>query len=193
MRLFVAVNCPQPFVDDLATRLDTWRRELPLAWTPPGTWHLTLMFLGEWSAERLPALREALADEVAGHAPFTVQPGGLDAFPDLRSPRVLFLQFSPSDGGPLQALAAGVRARVESTWPAGPQDRKAFKPHLTLARVKSPLSRDQREILGRIDLGAWPAQSIAAVRLVASELLSQDVRHVDQAVFPLGTPGPGAA
>jgi RNA 2',3'-cyclic 3'-phosphodiesterase len=190
VRLFVAVNCPQRFVDDLATRLDAWRAALPLAWTQPRSWHLTLMFLGEWPAARLPALREALAAETAGHAAFTVQPGQLDAFPDLRAPRVLFLQFLPLDGGPLHALAAGVRARVESTWPAGPQDRKAFKPHLTLARVKAPLSRDQREILGQIDLGAWPAQPIDAVRLVASELRPQGARHVDQAVLPLGAAGP---
>jgi RNA 2',3'-cyclic 3'-phosphodiesterase len=186
VRLFVAVNAPGRFTDDLATRLDAWRRELPLAWTRPETWHLTLMFLGEWPAERLPALRAALAEETGRHAPFDVQPGAVDAFPDLRSPRVLFLQFLPLDGGPLHALAAGVRARVESSWPAGPQDRKAFKPHLTLARIKAPLSRDQREILGRIDLGAWPAQPIGAVRLVASELQARGARHVDQAVLPLG-------
>jgi 2'-5' RNA ligase len=190
VRLFVAVNCPEHFVVDLTTRLDAWRRELPLAWTSASTWHLTLMFLGEWPAQRVPALREALAEEVAGHAPFTVQPGGLGAFPDLRSPRVLFLQFTPLDGGPLHALAAGVRARVGSTWPAGPQDRKAFQPHLTLARIKGPLSWDQREILGRIDLGAWPAQPIGAVRLVASELQPQGARHVDQAVLPLGLVAP---
>lgn len=186
MRLFVAVNFPTRFVDDLATRLDGWRRALPLAWTRAETWHLTLMFLGEWPAERLPALQAALAAEAATHRPFAVQPGALDAFPDLRAPRVLFLQFLPADGGPLHALAAGVRARVESAWPAGPQDRKAFKPHLTLARIKDPLSRDQREILGRIDLGAWPAQPVTTVRLVASELRPQGARHVDQAVLPLG-------
>ena len=32
-----------------------------------------------------------------------------------------------------------------------------------------------------------------AVRLVASELQPRGARHVDQAVFPLGAPGPGAA
>ena len=48
------------------------------------------------------------------------------------------------------------------------------------------MSRDQREILGRIDLGAWPAQPIDAVRLVASDLRPQGARHVDQAVLPLG-------
>ncbi len=182
----MAVNCPEHFVADLATRLDASRHALPLAWTRPQTWHLTLMFLGEWPAERVPPLRAALAEEAAVHSPFMAQPGGLDALPDLRSPRVLFLQFLPSVGGPLHALAAGVRARVESSWPAGPQDRKAFKPHLTLARIKDPLSRDQREILGRIDLGAWPAQPIDAVRLVTSELGPRGARHVDQAVLPLG-------
>ena len=185
----MAVNCPARFVDDLATRLDAWRRELPLAWTSARNWHLTLMFLGEWPTAHLPALRAGLAEEVAGWAPFTVQPGAVDAFPSLKAPRVLFLQFLPLAGGPLHALAAGVRARVESVWPAGPQDRKAFKPHLTLARIKDPLSRDQREILGRIDLGAWPAQPIDTVRLVASELRPQGARHVDQAVLPLGPRG----
>jgi 2'-5' RNA ligase len=182
VRLFVAVNPPSRFVDDLATRLDTIRREIDVAWTRPRAWHLTLAFLGDWPAERLEALKPALRRAVAGRAPFPLEPGGVGAFPDLRRPRVLFLHL---DGGEaLDVLADDVRRTIDAVWPDGPQDRKAFRPHLTLARVKRPLPAAAAARLGALDLGRWEAFPVDRARLVASELRREGSRHALLADLP---------
>ncbi len=184
MRLFVAVNPPSQLRRDLATRLDKVRSQVPIAWTSAAAWHLTLMFLGEWEAPRLPMLAAALRGAVAGHASFRVKPGGVGAFPDLRRPRVLYLHL---DGGePLQRLAAGVRRAVDTVWPDGPQDRRAFRPHLTLARLRDPLAGRPLAVLRSLDLGEWEPFVVDEVLLLASELRREGARYTVQETIRLG-------
>ena len=171
----MAVNLPGQLRLDLATRLDAVHSRLRVAWTRPEAWHLTLMFLGEWPAQRLPALGTALRDAVEPHRSFVIQPGYLGAFPSRRRPRVLFLHL---DGGdPLRALADDIRAAVDAVWPDGPQDHKAFRPHLTLARVKKPLSGAECSVLQALDLGAWDSFAVEQTQLVASELRREGACH----------------
>jgi len=183
MRLFVAVNPDEHFSKQLATQLDAWRQQLRVAWSRPQAWHFTLMFLGEWPAERIPALREALLTEAAAHKRFTVTCGEVGAFPSLRAPRVLFLH--AESGGRLEALADGVCQRVAATWPEGPQDRKGFRAHLTFARIKRPLPRAQRGLVAQIQFAPWQPFTVEVLRLVSSELRPDGARHVDIARLPL--------
>jgi RNA 2',3'-cyclic 3'-phosphodiesterase len=183
MRLFVAVNPPSQLCCDLDTRLDTVRARLPLAWTAPQAWHLTLMFLGEWPADRLDPLRSALQEAVAGQASFEVAPGGVGAFPSLRRPRVLFLHL---DGGdPLRRLTGAVRTAVDAVWPDGPQDHKPLRPHLTLARVKQPLGGPELAQASRLDLGTFEPFTVTEARLMSSALRPDGARHTCEAVLPL--------
>ncbi len=183
MRLFLAVNLPEQLRRDLDTRLDTLRGHVGVAWTRPESWHLTLMFLGEWPQERLPKLRGALLAAAAPHAPLTIRPGGVGAFPDLRRPRVLFLHL---DGGdPLEALARDLRTAVDAVWPDGPQDHKALRPHLTVARVKRSLQGDEAALLRDFDPGPWEPFAASEVHLMASELHRGGARHTSQATLYL--------
>jgi RNA 2',3'-cyclic 3'-phosphodiesterase len=184
MRLFVAVNPPRRFREELDTRLDTIRERVRIAWTRPPAWHLTLAFLGDWPADRREALRKALWARVCDHAPFPIQPGGVGAFPSLRRPRVLFLHI---DGGdPLRVLAHDVRAAVDEAWPGGPQDRKDFRPHLTLARVKRPLQGTEPALLGTLDPGIWAPFPVERVQLMASERRHEGARYTVVDDLPLG-------
>ena len=183
MRLFVAVNPPAQLRQDLDTRLDTVRAGLPLAWTAPQAWHLTLMFLGEWPAGRLDTLRTALQAAVAPQQPFAITPRGVGAFPSLRRPRVLFLHL---DGGdPLQRLTGAVRAAVDAAWPDGPQDHKPMRPHLTLARVKQPLGGPELAQVSSLDLGTFEPFTVTEARLMSSALGPDGARHACEAVLPL--------
>lgn len=183
MRLFLAVNLPRQFHEDLDTRMDTIREQVRLSWSREENWHLTLMFLGNWPANRLESLSEALVEAVACHGSFSLQPGVVGAFPGLKKPRVLFLHL---DGGdPLRALAEDVRETVNRVWPEGPQDNKAFRPHLTLARVKRPLLGPESTLLRTLDLGSWETVPISSVHIVESELLPRGPRYTDRAILPL--------
>jgi len=176
VRLFLAVAPGGPFRAALSARLDAARRALPVRWTGPEGWHLTLQFLGEWPEERLPGLQDAL-DAVDPGPPFVLRPGPLGAFPDLRRPRVLFLHLE--DDGQSAALARRLRAAVAACWPDGPQDAKGFRPHLTLARVGAPLERSQMKMLQGIELSDLPEIPVEGFALVASTLRPDGARYRD--------------
>lgn len=123
-RLFVGL------VPDEATRaaLLAWRARW--AWprgtalSAPAHAHLTLSFLGETEAARLPALRAAL-DTVAV-APFTLRLGRPEAWHH----GLVVLRPDPCEA--LDALHGRVAAALRSAgFPAG---EARWKPHLTLAR-----------------------------------------------------------
>jgi len=68
LRLFIAI----PLSDPLHEALDALQADLraasgPISWVKPGNIHLTLKFLGEVSPTREGAVREAMAEAVAGH------------------------------------------------------------------------------------------------------------------------------
>jgi 2'-5' RNA ligase len=142
MRLFVALELPEDvkrqlatFQADLAARLDRSR----MRWAKPDQLHLTLLFLGEVPANRLPSAEASLARVARGSPPLTLATQGLGAFPSPRRPSVLWVGV----GGDVDALhALQQRVALELAW-LGLADEKRFRPHLTLARVKSftgPLS-----------------------------------------------------
>jgi 2'-5' RNA ligase len=178
MRVFLAVPCGEQLAAALTTALDAWRSGpgagVAVRWTRPETWHLTLQFLGDWPEGRLAELPAAL-EPVSDLGGFTLRPGGLGGFPNLKSPRVLFLHMA-SDGH-AALLAERVRAVVNSTWPTGPQDNKTFRSHLTLGRIRKRLPRGDIKLLQDINLGHLPAMDVKGFRLVASELRPQGSRY----------------
>ena len=103
--------------------------------------HLTLRFLGATPDERQPALGEAIAAAAQGVAPFRVVLSGGGAFPDSRSPRVLWIGIG--DGAP--QLADLARRLDERLAPMGwPPEGRPFAPHLTLARTDGVPHADER-------------------------------------------------
>lgn len=167
MRLFIAVDPGERFRAELSTRLDAWRARLPLAWVRAANLHLTLRFLGELPEPALPALETALRGAVAGQGPLSLQPGGVGAFPDLRAPRVLFLQMA-APGDALARLATAVRTAVDPLLPPDRRDDRPLHPHLTLARVKQPLTPAQARELAAIAPGAWEPLTVVEVCLMRS-------------------------
>ncbi len=125
MRLFTAVNVPEPILDTLEAFVAPLRFEVRARWSPREKLHITTKFVGEWQEERLPELVDAL--EKLSAEPFEVQLSGLGAFP-----RVLWVGIRPSSG--LQDLAA----RTEDALAAlgCPRENRPFTPHLTLARER---------------------------------------------------------
>ena len=99
--------------------------------------HVTLKFIGHaiagGDAEKLDAVRAALA-AVKSSEPVEMRYRGVGFFPDARRPRVMWCGVEASTN--LAQLAADIELRLE---PLGiPRETRAFVPHLTLARFKSP-------------------------------------------------------
>jgi 2'-5' RNA ligase len=139
-RLFVAVELP-PGVREALAELQAPLRGHSLGslrWVRPPGIHLTLKFLGETPSDRLPVVRQALARSVVGAAPHRLSLGPLGTFGSRRGPQVLWVALE-GDLEPLGLLQQRVEQELEG---AGfDRERRAFAPHLTLARVRPESAR----------------------------------------------------
>ena len=111
----------------------------------------------------------------------------MGGFPNLNSPRVLFLQMT--DDGSCARLAGRVREIVERTWPLGPQDRREFRGHLTLARIQGRLAFHESNLLKNIQLGPFQKIPVEGFKLYGSELISRGPRYSELASFSLRKKG----
>ncbi len=148
IRAFIAIDFP----DSIHMKLDEVIQMLrvknagTVRWVPAQNIHLTLKFLGDISPANLEMLCKILAAEASHHDPFSVQVGGIGAFPSVRRPRVVWVGVQ-SDAA-LDALQHGVESEIRRLGYA-PEERP-FSPHLTLGRVGHNASPDQVRLLSNM-------------------------------------------
>ncbi|HEX8700492.1 MAG TPA: RNA 2',3'-cyclic phosphodiesterase [Myxococcaceae bacterium] len=136
MRLFTAVTLGGAVEAKATAGIERLRALSPRArWVNPHGVHLTLVFLGEVDAARLPELEEVLTRASGHHAPFTLTIEGGGYFGSPRHPHVLWADVK-GDTAALGALQAEVATVLE---PLGfPKEKRMYTAHLTLARSKDP-------------------------------------------------------
>jgi 2'-5' RNA ligase len=177
----VAVQPPDTVLRAVAGAVEAGRpvRE-GLRWEErPDHWHLTLQFLGPLC--RLAPVVDALAAAAAGCGPFQFRFGGAGAFPTPGRARVVWI--GAAEGQPeMVSLAGSVSAAVG---PVGYEaERRPFRPHLTLARLKVP--GDVGAVLAAIGAGpVGPAFAVAEVLLYESQLSRQGSTYAVLERFPL--------
>lgn len=181
MRVFVGLELPPSFQDELAGLVARARAASRADVRParPGTWHLTLAFVGEIPAERIHDLCEALRG--VRHPAFPLTPGGFGVFPDPSRPRVLWAGLVQG-GAECAGLAAKVREALAARGVAC--DDKPFVPHLTVARVKCG-RRDIEPWLASMAATRWPATLVREFVLFESRPDRAGPVYGKLAVFPL--------
>ena len=125
-RLFTAIEIPRSIAD----RLSMLRAGLSGArWIDPENYHLTLRFVGDVDAATARHFADALGDILA--VPFRLKLNGLDSFGG-NKPRAIFASTARSPE--LHALhhACDAAARLAGL----PPERRNFKPHVTVARLR---------------------------------------------------------
>lgn len=150
-RLFVAIELPEDILRVLEgiqaqTRENLGEAANLLRWSRPEGIHITLQFLGETPSARIPAITEALQHACAGAGPFSLEVGGLGAFPNARRPRVVWVGLGGDTAAAAQ-LAAAVQGALGSL---GFSPDKPFSPHMTIARVREGAEPDQLAPLSRV-------------------------------------------
>jgi 2'-5' RNA ligase len=140
LRLFIALLLPAEIVVALAGLSERLRKGMQFAgcrarWVPAENMHLTLAFLGDQPADRVAAL-ESIVDGLAdGFAPLRLEAKNIGAFPHWQRPSVLWAGLRDRSGGQLDRLHAALH---EALAPLGHRaENKAFRPHVTLARLAS--------------------------------------------------------
>jgi len=133
-RLFIAFELPDrvlALAKDLQARLK--RHGLKMQWVRPQNMHLTVKFLGEVSQARIGDVSAALHHAALEAAPMEVCAQGLGVFPGMRQPRVLWFGL----GGQVDLLGEACQHLEDALDVKGfARERRPFRPHLTLARIK---------------------------------------------------------
>lgn len=183
-RLFIAIPLPAPTRAAMYEAAGPLRAAAPaLRWIPAARLHLTVKFLGDTPDDVLPSLEEALRAATGNHGEVPLVVRGAGAFPTLRRPRVVWMGVDPSPR--LELLHHDVEAACASL--GFPVEGRAFRPHITLARVKAPLDPRTARALARAvgDLAFEDEGVVSSLDLMQSTLTPQGPDHRCLASFSL--------
>ena len=140
-------------------------------WVKPEGIHLTLKFLGSTDAKLTDTILRTLQREVAGLASPTLSLDGLGTFPNGRNPRVIWAGVS----GEMDTLTRLHECAESVAGGLGwSRERRPFRPHLTLGRVRDHASTTQRrrviETLASVKMPGVREWRADTIRLYRSDL-----------------------
>jgi 2'-5' RNA ligase len=184
IRSFIAIEVPEP----LQARMGALQQELKkfepdIKWVRPGNIHLTLKFLGTVPKEILEKVSLAVSPTVLQAEPFDLRLYGLGGFPSSRNPRVLWVGI---DQGwqPISSLQKAIEEKTAAL--SFPSERRPFKPHLTIGRVRSlkgkgglPQAIEERQ---KVEIGAFRAKETI---LFQSKLTPAGAIYTKLKTFPM--------
>lgn len=104
-----------------------------IKWESEDKYHITLFFLGETSktqVEQISTEMKMFASLGLGEIDFNLK--GISAFPHMKDPRVLFVDVLNNDGKSY-LLSRKINVMMSAY---GFKNDKAFKPHITIGRIK---------------------------------------------------------
>lgn len=180
MRTFIAVRIPVTEPISLVIRqLQTMRPALKVVATDQ--LHVTLKFLGETDASLVPRLGSLLHEIAATESTGEMTLAGLGAFPQISRPSVVWAGFV--DPEPLVRLATSLESRCEAL--GYPREARPFRPHLTLARIKSAPPDSLAEFIRDRDDLMFGTVGIRALELYRSDLQSGGPTYTSLVSVPL--------
>ncbi len=196
MRLFVALDLDAQIRDAIAAFMNEARRLAPdVRWVQPESLHVTLKFIGEQPDAKVNDIENALRG-ISAKA-FRLSFRGSGFFPNERSARVFWI------GIEADAALAELAAKVEtSIAPLGIEiEKRAFSPHLTLARAGNGSGSPARQKADRPNrrfsalqakLSEMPAPDFGTMNaneffLYRSQLSSRGAQYTKIARLPLST------
>ena len=175
-RLFVAIRPPEPIRDLLVDAMD---QSADFRWQDDEQLHITLRFVGEVDRPAADDLADALGLIRAPSLELRI--AGVGRF-EQRNSGALWAGVEPKP--PLAALAAKVERACQSIGLA--PERRAFHPHITLARWKGRRTREVHGFLERRAGLASPPFAVDRFILFESRLSRHGAHYEEVAAYPLG-------
>lgn len=173
VRLFIAIELP----DAVKTGLKQVQGYLKsedrswAKWVDPDSIHLTLKFLGNVDTAKIEPISRSMQDAADMMSPFDLKISGLGCFPNFQRMQVIWVGLN-GDMDSLQKLQNNIELHVS---PLGfPGEKRPFKPHLTLCRIRENITSNQRqstsEVMARTHVNPDLTIKVNSVSLMRSRL-----------------------
>jgi 2'-5' RNA ligase len=183
LRLFIAARPPDAVrrgLDNLLGSLES--RGDGVKWVRSDSIHLTLKFLGSVDETMVRAIDDAAAQCARGVGEIPLTVGRVGTFPDMRRPRVIWVGLT----GEIDRLGSVAGALEEACFTLGfPKEGRAFRPHLTLGRVKDRLSVDTIKKIEQKKDVVLGDMVVDAIELIKSDLRPSGAVYTTLSHYPL--------
>ncbi len=158
MRCFIALSISDPVKRNILEFIDLLKRyDANVRWLSREGIHITLKFLGDVDESKIVKIEDSLRTVSAMTGRFSLEIRGAGVFPDFSRPGVLWVGAGESEK--LTRLHSDME---EALCRIGfSRDKRRFRPHVTIGRVKSPVGirtllkelRSHKEsVFGTIDI-----------------------------------------
>jgi len=158
VRTFIAVDFPPNMlkkIGEITTFFKTLTPEKGLKWVETGNLHLTIKFLGEIEENKTDQVKLTLAQALKDQNCFDIEIAGLGMYPNKRAPRVIWLGIVGAS--PLKEVYQVINRELTALDLT--PERRAFSPHLTIARIRKHTDRQQAQQIGEI-LSTYKVESL---------------------------------
>src|SRR5436305_3476300 len=150
-RTFIALEMNNVQQGQLAELIRQLALLMPgVRWVDPAGIHLTLAFLGELDDEQLADAIQVAELAASQCSAFSYRLSRLGIFGAPEQPRVIWMGINEPSGS-LQRLQRTLSRELARR--GFELDKRGFSPHLTLARVKAPLTSDEQQNFQRLIAG----------------------------------------
>lgn len=185
VRTFIAVVLPQNVKQAIGSVESQLRKSAPrVRWVPPENLHITLKFLGNVDSERLPDVEAAVRAAVSELEPFRINFKGAGAFPNQRSPRVIWIGV---EGDVSLLMEAAERVDKELVRIGFEAEVRPFKGHVTIGRCRDDKDgvglTDALKSIGVLELGYMVVDNIVVMK---SELRPEGPIYSEIAEIKMG-------
>jgi len=185
VRVFIAVDTPS----DIKAQIVQVQQKLKecgadVRWEPPEKLHATIKFLGDTADEKSQPIAVELEKIAARYSQFAITYAHLGCFPNLHSPRVVWIGIDEATGVMGNLFSEIDRAMEQFGYE---RESRAFHPHLTLGRVRGP--RNIRRLLATVKTVTFQSEQVlvSEIMLVRSDLKPTGSVYTPLKKIPLKT------
>lgn len=172
-RLFVAINLPQKLKNKLSRlilELQKRNKRLAIKWVASKNLHLTLHFLGYLNDDQISEIKKILNRIKGQHSRFKMRVGEIGGFPNLNSPKVIFIDSKETENKEAQKIQKELSRELQKI--DLKIDKRPWQEHITLARVKAKCQPK----IPRVEITDSEFE-VGSIELMESELGSDGPRY----------------
>ena len=187
IRSFIAIDLPDATrqgLDGVQEQLKQSRARV--RWVRAKSIHLTLKFLGNIHPDQVDDIAAVTAQVVENEPPLTLRAAGLGAFPGQRNPRVIWVGVA----GEVKRLTH-IQTRLENDLEAlgFASERRGFRAHLTLGRVKDKRNRQALiTAMAELEIPEFDSFDVTEIILYKSDLRPTGAIYTKLHRMPLAAP-----
>ena len=188
MRIFISININDSVKKIIENIQDKLKKDITkidhnllkfIKWENKNKFHLTLLFIGDVNELRLSEISHHLTEmnSKLKLEEIKFELGNINAFPNMKSPRVLMLELFNEDNK-VFSLFESINSSLKKL---GIESDKTFRPHITLGRVK----RDKKLNLSNLntELNSNVKFSVNDFFLMESKLMKTGSEYIEIKLF----------